>query len=271
MKKIYLFALAMIGFVVLSSHDMYLKMKSFYVAPNQNTVVYLYNGTFSKSENVIARDRMNDVSLLNNGKKTHPAESSWTEENSQTVLRFNTGQTGTAIAALSTKPKSIKLSAKDFTEYLIHDGIKDVYEARKKSGEEAKGATEKYSKHVKALFQVGDKLTDDYKEALGYPVEFVPLSNPYSAKAGDELSFRLLKKGKPLANELVYGSYVGHHSHGADGSHREALSVRSDKNGIVKLKATKGQWYLRTIHMTKTTEKGFDYESNWATITFEIK
>ena len=111
---------------------MYLKMKSFYVTPNQNTVVYIYNGTFSKSEKVTARDRMIDVSLLNNGKKIHPAESSWTEENNQTVLRYNTGQTG--IAALSTKPKSIKLSAKDFTEYLIHVGIKDVYEARKKSG-----------------------------------------------------------------------------------------------------------------------------------------
>jgi uncharacterized GH25 family protein len=271
MKKITTFVFAIAAFLVLSSHDMYLKMKSFFVEPNQEAVIYLYNGTFSKSENVITRNRMNDVSLINGGKTTHPNESSWTEENNQTLLHFNSGQAGTSIAALSTKPNSIKLSAKDFAEYLVHDGIKDVYEARKKSGEDSKEATEKYSKHVKAIFQVGDKQTDEYKKVLGYPVEFVPLSNPYAAKAGDELSFKLLKNGKPLANELVYGSFVGHHHHAADGSHQEAVETRTDKNGIVKLKATKGQWYLRTINMVKSKEKGFDYESNWATITFEVK
>jgi hypothetical protein len=259
------------AFIFLSSHDMYLKMDTFFVEPDQNITLYLFNGTFGKSENVITRNRMKDVSHIIAGKTTHPSESSWTEKDNQTLLKINSGQAGTSMVGLSTKPNSIKLSAKDFAEYLVHDGIKDMYEARKKSGEDSKEATEKYSKHVKAVFQVGDKLTDDYKKKIGYPIEFIPMSNPYSAKVGEKLSFQLLKNGKPLANESVYGSYVGFHHHAADGSHSLALETRTDKNGVVTLNASKGKWYLRTINMVKTKEKGFDYESNWATITFEIK
>jgi uncharacterized GH25 family protein len=272
-QKLTLSLVAVMSLLVLSSHDMFLKLKSFYLQPGTETSVYLYNGTFDKSENAIDRKRMKDVSLINPGEKVvHPTVDQWSEQDKQTILKITTGKEGTAVVGLSTNPNMIDLSAKDFAEYLKHDGIVDVLEARKKSGEDTKPAKEKYSKHVKALFQIGSKQTDDYKTVLGYPVEFVPQTNPYSLKLGDEFAVQLLKNGKPLADELVYASHAGYHGHAEDGTHIEAIKTRTNINGVVKIKLDKtGHWYLRTINMVKSTEQGVDYESNWATITFEVK
>ena len=272
-QKLSLLSICIACFILLSSHDMFLKFRSYYLQPQTDASVFLYNGTFDKSENVMERDRMKDVSLINPGQKVvHPATGQWKEENNQTILTFKTGKEGTGVIALSTKSKVLSMSAADFEEYLKHDGITDVYEARKKSGESSKPAAENYSKHVKAIFQTGAARSNDYKTVLGYPVEFVPQANPYSLKTGDELTVQLLKNGKPLANELVYASHAGYHGHAEDGAHLEAVKTRTDKNGLVTIKLSKaGHWYLRTIHMVKSNEAGVDYESNWATITFEIK
>ena len=55
MKKQILLLCALFLF---SSHDMYLKPDPFFLQPNTKATIYLYNGTFEKSENVIARNRM---------------------------------------------------------------------------------------------------------------------------------------------------------------------------------------------------------------------
>ena len=34
---------------------------------------------------------------------------------------------------------------------------------------------------------------------------------------------------------------------------------------------TEGRWYLRLIRMLEVDEDEVDYESNWATLTFEIE
>ncbi|HBR54213.1 MAG TPA: DUF4198 domain-containing protein, partial [Flavobacteriaceae bacterium] len=39
-------------------------MDTFFLQPNQQAVLDLYNGTFEKSENVIDRDRMLDASFF---------------------------------------------------------------------------------------------------------------------------------------------------------------------------------------------------------------
>jgi hypothetical protein len=31
-----------------------------------------------------------------------------------------------------------------------------------------------------------------------------------------------------------------------------------------------GRWYLRLIRMLPSDDEGVDYESNWATLTFEV-
>ncbi|WP_373517581.1 DUF4198 domain-containing protein [Pricia sp.] len=306
MKKIYV---ALIAFIVFSSHDMYLKMDTYFLHPDKSATIKLFNGTFDKSENVIDRDRMMDVSLIGNGNRSQVKDAQWSEKDSITVLNFRTGETGTWVAGVSTTSRTIEMTAADFNNYLEHDGVRDMLDNRRNNNKLESDAVEKYSKHVKVIFQVGDKRTDDWQTELGYPIEFIPLSNPYDLKTGDELKVRLLLKGEPLADQLVYTGYeeTGHghshdhdqkedtdhshnndvgeantaehgHSHGQyheeteeDHQHTSGTQLRTDSNGIVniKLKAD-GIWYLRAINLIDSEESGLTHESNWATLTFEV-
>lgn len=261
------------AFLLFCSHDMFLKMNTFFLQPNTIATLLLYNGTFDNSENAIARKRMRDVSLVGNGARLHPDSSQWTEVDSVTVLNFKTGDPGTWVAGLSTHPNNIELTAKEFNEYLEHDGVLDMLEWRKQNNALDKAAVEKYSKHVKAIFQVGDQRSDDWKTVLGYPIEFVPETNPYDLSIGETLRVKLLYKGQPLANQLVYAGFgaEGHtHSPDSEGHQHNDVKLQTGADGVVALKVDhEGQWFLRTIHMALSNEPGLTHESNWATLTFE--
>ncbi len=272
-QNILLSLFAIISLIVLSSHDLFIKLDSFYLKPQTEALIYLYNGTFGKSEAVLARNRMVDVSLINPGEKiVHPDKSLWFEENNQTVLKIKTGKEGTGLLGVSTLPRINEFSAESFASNMKHEGLTKVLEERKKLGEDAKPAKKKYSKHVKAIFQVGNKLSDDYKTVLGYPTEFIPMTNPYSLKVGDELSMKLLINGKPMAGEMVYASYNDQFGHAKDGTPLDTFQMATDSEGLVKIKiSNSGHWYFRTVNLVKSSENDADYISISAAITFEIK
>ncbi|MGB5317174.1 MAG: DUF4198 domain-containing protein [Robiginitalea sp.] len=283
--------LLLIGALLLfSSHDMYLKLDSYFLEPNTRAAIQLFNGTFKKSENVITRDRMLDVSLVGNGERRAADESQWSEKDSITILNFTTGAPGTWVAGVSTGPRNIEMSGADFNSYLEHDGILDMLGWRRENKAMDQPAVEKYSKHVKTIFQVGDQTSEDWKTVLGYPIEFVPLENPYDLHPGHTLSVQLLFQGEPLAHELVYvrldadGSEStsdhthaegGEHEHteasADDHTHTEGTQLRTNAQGIAKVfLPAKGTWYLRTIHLVHSEEEGLTHESNWATLSFAI-
>ncbi len=279
MKRL-LFSLLVL--LVLSSHDMYLKLKDFYLRPDSDAVIELFNGTFDRSDNVITRDRMIDVSVVGNGKRVNPDTSAWFEKDHTTYLNLTTGKPGTWVVGVSTKPRIFGMSAQDFNDYLTHDGVLDVLEARKQNGTLGDTAIERYSKHVKTVFQVGNERTNDYQTELGYPIEFLLLKNPYDIRPGRSLPIRLVYNQRPLANQLVY---VGHktsgththdgstHSHedGTDHHHDELQQFRTDDEGRLNIPiSAEGIWYVRTIHLVGNTEAGLTHESHWATVTFAV-
>ncbi|MDP4709665.1 MAG: DUF4198 domain-containing protein [Saprospiraceae bacterium] len=270
--KRFIFLLA--GALLLVSHDMYFKLSTYFLSPDTPARIQLYNGTFERSENTIDRNRMVDVSLVGQGQRMVVDTTQWSEEEGVTVLDFTTGAAGTWVAGLSTYARNIELSAADFNDYLEHDGVLDMLVWRKENGAMEQDAVEKYSKHVKTIFQVGEVLTDDWKRVLGYPIEFVPLQNPYDLHPGHLMEVQLLWQGEPLAGQLVHvGSEAKPHDHG-DGvahSHSDLTTYRTDSLGKVAFNVTQeGVWYLRTIYMALSEEAGLTHESNWATLTFEI-
>ena len=272
-QKLILSLVALVSLIVLSSHDLYIKLKSFHLKPGTETAIYLYNGTFEKSEAIVARNRMSDVSLINPGEKAiHPDTALWFEENNQTGLKIKTGKEGTGLLGVSTLPKVGDFTAKSFADNMKHEGLLHILEARKKSGEDTKPAKKKYAKHVKTIFQVGNKQSEDFKTVLGYPIELVPMNNPYSLKSGDALSMQLLIEGKPAAGEMVYAGYAGHQGKSKNGLPHDAFQVKTNTKGIITIKLSKaGHWYFRTVHLTKSNDRDADYISNTASITFEIK
>lgn len=258
---------------VAPAHEMFLKSEGHELAENSEQVIRLLNGTFDISENAVSRDRMRDVSLVAHGKREHPPASEWydDEDGSASYLKYRSAAAGTYALGVSTKPSLIALKRDDFIAYLKHDGVIDVLaEFEKGAGPDV--VRERYSKHVKALVQVGKERTGDHAAVLGYPVEIVPDTNPYDLRFGQELGFRVLVDGKPAANLPVRVGYEGFHGHDESGEHISHYALRTDADGRAKfLLSNKAIWYISLIHMKEVDEPEVDYESNWATLTFSVK
>jgi uncharacterized GH25 family protein len=233
--------LALLLLLILSAHDMYLKFDTYFFEPDTEVSLMLFNGTFDRSENVITRDRMLDVSLVGNGIRTAVDNAQWSEKGDTTLLRFNTGDVGTWIAGVSTAPRNIEMTADDFNNYLEHDGVVDMLEWRKQNNALGQDAVEKYSKHVKTIFQVGNELSSDWKTVLGYPIEFVPLNNPYNLHAGHDMHVQLLWQGEPLANQLVYvgsNNIEEAHTHANNEEHSHDAEEHTHADGTTHSHAT---------------------------------
>ena len=115
------------------------------------------------------------------------------------------------MVGVSTRPREIELRAEEFNAYLEEDGIPDILEARRHGNELAQGARERYSKHVKAVFQVGTPRSEDFSVMVGYPAEIVPLENPYAIGRGTPLRVRCMVDGRPVANQTGPGRRAGAH------------------------------------------------------------
>jgi uncharacterized GH25 family protein len=261
------FAIALLVTATASAHDLFMKLDSYFLKTNTTASVRLLNGTFQKSDGLVARDRFRDISLYAPDLSGPIGQSvMWRNEGMTTVMDVKTGGSGTYLAGVSTKPREIDLKAAEFNDYLQHDGIPDILTERKKNDELKKDVRERYSKHVRAVFQVGNKLSDDYKRQLNYPAEIIPQQNPYALKVGDSLSVLCTVEGQPVANQFVMAGWESR-----DGT-LHLLDARTDATGLAIFNLTgAGKWYLKFIHMTALSQPDLNYESKWASLTFEIK
>ena len=163
------------------AHDMFLKPERYFVAENAEVVVRLLNGTFTKSENAVVRRRLRDLSVLSPTGRTAIDTTQWHDSGDTSWVALRTGAAGTYIVGTSTHASTIRLAAKDFNHYLADDGIPDMLAERKRTGTLDQPAHERYSKHVKALIQVGTIPSPRVDAEFGYPAELVPLDNPYAS------------------------------------------------------------------------------------------
>jgi len=258
----------LIGAAIANAHDMFVQPERFFVEENTEVLVRVLNGTFSKSENSIARARLRDISVVSPTGRAHIDTSAWSTDGDTSTFRVRTGGTGTYLLGASTRPSVIALSAKDFNLYLREDGIPDVLEARRRGDALQAPARERYSKHVKALLQVGGERTVHGEAELGYPAELVPLENPYALRPGSALRVRTLVEGEPVPNQYVlYGGRT------PNGTRVAPRSVRSDSLGVARIPLRgRGTWYVKFIHMAPVAgDTTVDYESKWATLTFQVR
>ncbi|PYP38698.1 MAG: hypothetical protein DMD48_08875 [Gemmatimonadetes bacterium] len=258
--------LLMITASILLAHDLFLKLDSYFVPPNTLVRVAVLNGSFSRSEAALAPDRLVDLSIVGPAQRHSIPRESWKPTGDTTWLSVQTGAPGTYVIGASLSPRQIALSAEDFNGYLKEDGIPDVLEARTRDGELARAARERYQKHVKAILQVGDLRTRAFEFVLGYPAEIVPVTNPYFLTVGDTLAVRCLVDGKPVAQQLVIA-----------GGERDITAIpeiraRTQTDGVARFVIrSAGKWYVKFIHMVPVSGDSVNYESKWATLTFQVR
>ena len=263
-------ALLLLSAASLAAHDLFLKLDSYFVKTGSQIDVHVLNGTFTKSKGSVARSRLRDISLVGPSGRSPLEPASWNATDKSSTLTVRLDSPGTYVIGASVKPNTIRLEGKDFNKYLAEDGIPDVLAARRAKGELDRPARERYSKHVKALVQVGDARTQRVDTELGYQAELIPLDNPYLLRAGGTLRVRVLVDGKAVPNQAVLAG-----GHSPMGKVFRAATVRTDSSGVARVALlNRGLWYVKFINMRAidaAAGDSVDCESKWATMTFAVR
>ena len=56
------------------------------------------------------------------------------------------------------------------------------------------------------------------------------------------------------------------------GSRLPVQNIRSDTTGVARVRlSARGYWYIKFIHMVPVAGDSVNYESKWATLTFEAR
>jgi uncharacterized protein DUF4198 len=174
---------------------------------------------------------------------------------------------GLAVLVYRSRASFLEMTGPDFEKYLAEEGLDTILRSRAERGESAKPAREIYSRCAKSLVAVGGVATGAgiaVDRVLGLPLELIPERNPYELPLGRGLPVRLIYHDQPLAGALVVAV--------ARDAPDAAVSARTDAAGRAQIVLTRpGVWLIKTVHMAEAADrKAADWESLWATLTFEV-
>lgn len=179
--------------------------------------------------------------------------------------RARVTEPGFVISGYRSSPSNLELPADKFEAYLKDEGLEKVIAIRARRGDSEKPSKEIYSRCAKALLDAGGAGTAGFDRVLGLRLELIPEASPKKLppNAGGSIPVRLLYEGKPLAEALVVA--MNRDEPG------KRLSARTDKAGRVVLALPRGGvWLVKAVHMVPApAESGADWESLWASLTFE--
>jgi uncharacterized GH25 family protein len=167
---------------------------------------------------------------------------------------------GLYVIGLHTRPDSVSFDTPgEFEQYLLKEGLERnlaLHQRRHKAG---KKIEESYFRCAKSLIAAGTA-GDGADRILGFPLELVAETSPYRNPA---LRLRLLYQGKPLAGALVFAFNKA--------EPLAKLKARTDDDGRVEfILPRSGVWLVTSVHMIPASFfSGYDWESLWASLTFE--
>lgn len=173
---------------------------------------------------------------------------------------------GSHLIRLDTSPIDIELEAGKFGAYLLDERLIAVLAERKQRGEEDAPGRERYSRHLKALIQIGGKIDGAVSQPLGQELEIVTLASPHLLGAAKEISVQVLFRGQPLAGCAVSAAQRWR-------NRVHEVYKRTDRAGKTSFAIEPhGLWLIRMVHMRRAEPKdaaaGIDWRSHWASFSF---
>ena len=150
-----------------------------------------------------------------------------------------------------------------FNSYLQEEGLDWVIAARRNAGVSENNAKERFARYAKVAIRNGNGSGAHLTRPVGFPAEFVPMTDPTLVFAGQLLTVQLLGGGKPVSGATVT-------ARAESGGH--PIMGRTDASGHVTLPIDRdGAWLVRTVHMVSGAEAGVpdvDWDSSWVTFAF---
>lgn len=246
------------------AHDTWLLPDRFEVAPKQTVTLDLTSGmAFPALEVGPKRERVEaalcrlaghtlDISDISAGPKS-------------LVFKKELSEPGIAAFWVKLPPKSIELKPEQVQEYLEEIDAPAGVRKQWAEAKEPKRWRELYSKHTKTFVRVGEPPQTDrsWAEPVGIVLEIVPEKDPSALREGEDLPIHVLKDGAPFAgfaiNALAAGATKGE-------------TRKTDAAGRTMFRFDKaGRWLLRGTDVRKSTRADADWESDFTTLTLEVK
>jgi uncharacterized GH25 family protein len=230
----------------LLAHDLYLMPQKFHAAKGERILISAHTGdSFPLSEQPVDPARLASL----------PA-SEWRILGKATHATYALEQAGANVFGVYTKARYLELEAAKFRAYLEEEGLTKPLSLLK-PGQKGR---EMYAKFAKTIVAT-DGASSDLSKPLGLKIEIVPLSNPSTLKPGDSLAVQLLFDGKPLADTqmelaVTKGTWA---------------KLRTDAQGKATFQLPVAAKYrLHAVHMEQVSQPTHDWESFWASFTFEV-
>ncbi len=236
----------------LLAHDLYLMPQKFRPAKGETILLSTNTGDgFPVSDQPVDPARLTAIPAI-------PVES-WRMMNRATHATV-TVRDGSQYFAVSTKPRYLEMEPDKFDAYLKAEGLGAQLGLRKQKSEGASPGREMYTKCAKTYVVAGNP-TPGFAKPVGMKIEIVPLADPANLKPGDTLPLEVLYNGKPLADAQVELAT----------STKIEPAGRTGPNGrlIVRIPDS-GKVRLHTIVMERVAQPTHEWESFWASLTFEI-
>ena len=270
MKRLtkYLFVLS-VFFTVLAfvgmaaAHDLYLMPESFRVDDSKSFTVAIHNGDgFPDSQSAPPLQRLRDATL-HTARGTSPLQDLRVDGKRALALADPPSPAHVLVTIVS-EARTDDMKGAEFVKYLEEEGLTGAIASLRSKGESDKTARERYTKYAKTIVVVGAG-DGGFARPAGLPIEFIPESDPFHTKVGSSLPVKLLFRGKPAADILVTAASTGNPKPHPIG--------RTDATGrvMVPIEAA-GKFRLHAIQMERCAEpSAAEWESFWATLTFEVR
>jgi len=253
------------------SHDLWVVPSRFVIVPGASVSVALNTGDqFPVSDGAVKSERIERASLITAGGSTL-FTAFRTDSKSTMVDVVAPRQDGSAIVEVVLKPLATKQPRASFDDFVKHEGLDAVGALLAREPQRRAEERRTYAKYAKTLLRIGNGkgAATVYPKPLGHRLEIVPEADPYSLKTGEMLPVRLYFDGRPLVGaRVVIGS-----TDTATATQSKLPGVRTDAEGRARLPLDKkgGVHYIHTLHMIPAKGADVEWESFWATLTFEAR
>jgi uncharacterized GH25 family protein len=232
---------------LLIAHDFWIELSNFYPAPNELVRAYLKAGEKFQGQPVVRDQSL--IALFVCGTNAIIGL-----DGKDPAGIFRAGYAG--VVGYRSIPRPIELPPVKFEEYLWQEGLEKIVSLRHEHGDAQKPGREIYSRCAKALLGT----SPDAAQPLGFRLELIPDHTPRFGP----LTVRLVFERAALPGALVLAMNK------ADPENRQV--VRSDAQGQAAFTLSKtGLWLIKAVHMIPARSADADWESLWASLTFELR
>lgn len=253
-------ALLMLVVTPVFAHEFWIALENGKINPGDTIIGDLKIGVMLKGETYPYLSNRFKSFNVTNGDLTDKVTGN---EGDIPALSYVTKQAG--LHVISQQTTAFRVTYEDwglFRRYLNEEGLEKFADLHQQRGLPANGFSERYTRCVKALVQVGPVISSQGDKQLGLPLELLAETNPYATNT-DQLAVKLLWQGTPLDNWQIT---IFH-----DTGTVKRTTVMTDDHGqaVIPLSGA-GEYLLNAVHLQAVDDTPVVWQSYWGTLSFKL-